>query len=1125
MEPLDALLAHLFWCNPRQYGDAAFSGPLLCEDLNANSGSSSIMYVQPPDLSLLRQGRPISEAKKTAIGQLLRGSENGKKRMQIAKKLGFPQLFTFETYRELIASFQQNFKERFSGGTCEIDCVAASSADFIGTEKRTVDEITRRLSHSKFPVLSWKHRFDVGAAQILSKLSSAEDFSTRYDFVAHLWPNDLSSPFQAELLDLCVKISDGVALPSSPAEILSLLKEKRVLAIFHLIEALELEQSASSSAFDLLKELMKEAKKVDPDKLPNSEADNAPIVLLSGTRSFSENFGADKSLGPLRDKEEQISGKINATLLNLSGGSGGVDPYTSDLREALRALARKSAFSDLEEAGPLLRRAELSQGESRIVEGPPIHQRIRALAIARHDNCSSFLDPTSGFQKLVGGDFSDDEDVSLFHREVARHVDYLWERDRRTEAKPNRKDRKRSDGAGPKLVKKFPEAPHLETILKVSTGLHWLSRNAFDALDEVRLWTPSIEPSNREVVPPVSSNTNWVHVENHETGGTTSRYFCSLGAKAILQDSWAQNAATTRSAAHFIVAKYLDSIEDDKSRLPEEYPYAPHWGRSRIHFLGEKIRFLIRALADADLCAADSETSASAFPNMRDLNVPQLSASEVINYCYRVVFRQELNGNRPNDKKRSLSKRHGAFRYAVELLALLSENEEVGVPHPLLAEGLKSEFIRECGLALLDVGLTEKAGACFSRLETRTLEAYQAVVGGQDASEIDQALLEYLDSQLISSLFYNSVGDINTAWTKAFRAEELLNDWHADRGHRTKADGGPDHKTFRRFQNRKRQVELRRAQKEYLSTDQPNCGAVLSILGGVEAREVNRQDLFRRDGQLKRFISRELPMSDMRFLDGEPRAEQNDGDIDTRDDRERFLPRRGTLDADMLHFKIAALGRMHREVGEASDGLNNALGVCLQALLRASSDGVHHDAMGLRISLAGIYRRLGASNIAETVMDEVHGDLLRFGASERTYLAFLAESGRILVETDRQIHGYVTYLRPCIIRASMRGFKRDAARAARIAIPVLEDILTIARAGEEDKAAATVWQNQIASALLDYAELESSTSSSFDDSHSDRLGGPLFAYSVPDVQQRIIELSGLQSIEAELALCRSHFDV
>ncbi|MGB3313329.1 MAG: hypothetical protein WBB85_02860, partial [Albidovulum sp.] len=134
MEPLDALLAYLFWCNPRQYGDAAFSGPLLCEELNANSGPSSVIYVQPPDLSLLRQGRPISEAKKTAISQLLRGSENVEKRMHIAKKLGFPELLTFGTYRELIDSFQQNFKERFSGGSCEIECVAASSADFIGTE-------------------------------------------------------------------------------------------------------------------------------------------------------------------------------------------------------------------------------------------------------------------------------------------------------------------------------------------------------------------------------------------------------------------------------------------------------------------------------------------------------------------------------------------------------------------------------------------------------------------------------------------------------------------------------------------------------------------------------------------------------------------------------------------------------------------------------------------------------------------------------------------------------------------------------------------------------------------------------------------------------------------------------
>lgn len=1122
MEPLDALLAYLFWCSPEQYGDEAFTGGLLCDDLNASSASASIVYVQPPDLSLLRQGRPISEAKKTAIAQLLRGSANEEKRAQIAEKLGFPELFTFNAQEELISAFRRKFEERLSNSVCEVESTASRSADFIGTEKRTVDEISNRLAYSKYPVLSWKHRFDVGAAQILSKLGSAEGFSARYDFVAHLWPDNLNNPFQAELLELCTKVSAGNKIPTSPAQIVSLLKEKRVLAIFHLIEILELERSGSNPVIDLLKELLKEAKKVDPDRLPNSETQETPVVLLSGTRSFFEIFGAEKSIEVLRQNEEQISEKINSALVNPSSGA---EQYAGDLREALRALAGKSAFADLEEAGPLLRRAEQSSGESRVVEGAPIHQRIRALSIARHDNCSSFLDPTSGFRKLVGGDFSGDQDVFLFHREVARHVDYLWERDRRTETKTTRGKRKGHDGRNTKVIKKFPEAPHLETILKVSTGLHWLSRNAFEALSELRILTHGIDYSSRDAVPPVISNTSWVHVENHETGGTTARYFCSLGAKAILQDSWVKNSPRTRGAAHFIIAKYLDSVEDDKTRLPEEYPYAPHWGRSRIHFLGEKIRFLIRALADADPRDAVSDTLGKSFPSMLDLNVPQLSSAEVINYCYKTIFRQEMNGNRPNDKKRNLSKRHGAFRYAVELLSLLSGDEEIGIPHSSLAEELRGEFIRECGLALLDIGLTEKAGECFSRLEEKSWAKYQAASDGPDPTKVDHVLLEYLDSLLISSLFHNSVGDAAAAWAKASRAEEFLKEWHANRGHLNKNDGGPDWRTFQRFQSRRRQVELRRAQKEYLGTDQPDCVAVLGILRGLEVREADQRDLLKADAQLRRLISKNLPRSDMGFLDEAPFAEKSSRDTEARDDRAVLVPRRGPLDADMLHFKIAALGRMRREEGEASDGLVGALRVCLQALLRASSDGMHHDAMGLRISLAGIYRRLETRDIAEAVMDEVHGDLLKFGASERTYLAFLAESGRILVETKRQIHGYVSYLRPCIVRASMRGFKRDAERAARTAIPVLEDCLNMARAGEEDEAAAIVWQNQLASALLDYTQLERSTSSSFDDSHNDRLGGPLFAYSVPDVQQRIIEMSAFHSIEAELAFCRSHLGI
>lgn len=1119
LEPLEALLAYLFWCNPERYGEEPFTGQLLCDDLNANSSSSDIVFVQPSDLSLLRQGRPISEVKKTAIGRKLQGSANSEKRAVIARKLGVPELFSFGTQKELIAYFQQFFGRRLSGGVCEIERVSDVDTDCIGSEKRTVDEISRRLKHSKYPVLSWKHRFDCGAAQVLSKLGVADEIALGYDFIAHLWPGDLNHPFQAELLDLCVKFAEEGTLPTSPTQILSLMKAKRVLVVFHLFEVLELEDSGSSSALDLLRELLKETKKRDPDKPQELDLAEWPVVLLSGTRSFLDFFRTDKSLDLLKPNEEQISEKINNALLSQPRGA---DQHSSDLREALRALSEEPGLSDLEEAGPLLRRAELLLSDSRHVEAAPIHQRIRALAIARHDNCSSFLDPTTGFVDLVGGDFSDFQDVQLFHREVARYADYLWERDGRTETKATRSAKNRSSERSYKKVKKFPEAPHLETVLKVSTGLHWLSRNAFEALQNVKITSLEPEAVNRDVVPPVSANINWVHVENHEAGSATARYFCSLGAKAILQDSWAKNSKKTRCAAHFIIAEYLNSIEDDKSRLPEEYPYAPHWGRSRIHFLGEKIRFLIRALSDSDSKSKKTNQPLSSFPKLENLSSPQLDTSQVVNYCYTIVFRQELNGNRPNDQKRNLSKRHGAFRYAVELLALLSENGEVGKPHPALALESRSEFVRECGLALLDIGLTAQAGECFSRLEAIALEKLQAVSKDQDSREYDQALLERLDSLLISSLFYYSVGNHSKAWTKASLADELITDWHSSRGHMNKEDGGPDWRTFQRFQGRKRQVELRRAQKHYLDADEPDFGAVLDIFAKLEPRVLNRRAILQNDGNLRNLISKELPLSNMDFSRKSETSGPDDHGTDGREDRERLLPRRGPLDADMLHFKIAAFGRMHREADVGKGGLNSALRVCLQALLQASSDGMHHDAMGLRISLSGIYRRLGALDIAEAVMDEVHGDLLRFGASERTYLAFLAESGRILVHTDRQIHGYVTYLRPCIFRASQRGFLRDAARAARTAVPVLESKLELARAAEESESASSAWQNKIASALLDYAQLTRSASSFTDESRNARLGGPLFAYSVPDVQQRIIELSKLEFIEEELAFCRSY---
>ncbi len=91
--------------------------------------------------------------------------------------------------------------------------------------------------------------------------------------------------------------------------------------------------------------------------------------------------------------------------------------------------------------------------------------------------------------------------------------------------------------------------------------------------------------------------------------------------------------------------------------------------------------------------------------------------------------------------------------------------------------------------------------------------------------------------------------------------------------------------------------------------------------------------------------------------------------------------------------------------------------MCMREMLHAQSNGLHHQAMGFRIAIARWYRRANRLDTAEVILDAVHLDLLRYGCSERTFLSFLNEAGRVLGGRGDPIRAYATYLKPCLVRA------------------------------------------------------------------------------------------------------------
>ena len=211
------------------------------------------------------------------------------------------------------------------------------------------------------------------------------------------------------------------------------------------------------------------------------------------------------------------------------------------------------------------------------------------------------------------------------------------------------------------------------------------------------------------------------------------------------------------------------------------------------------------------------------------------------------------------------------------------------------------------------------------------------------------------------------------------------------------------------------------------------------------------------------------------------------------------------LEPEQTHLLIAALHRRARAdsiEAETSD-FAVALDRCLEAMLFAQSEGHHHQAMGFRIALARCFRRMKRYSAAETILDAVHHDLLRYGCSERTFLAFLNEAGRVLAGRGDPIRAYATYLRPAIGRAKARGFRREAEQAATLSLQALEQIgrlfadCQVSTGGDQK-----TWRERLDAAISQHRKLISDAEDIFRGGPFEK--DPLFAYAIADAE-RVIE--------------------
>jgi tetratricopeptide (TPR) repeat protein len=450
------------------------------------------------------------------------------------------------------------------------------------------------------------------------------------------------------------------------------------------------------------------------------------------------------------------------------------------------------------------------------------------------------------------------------------------------------------------------------------------------------------------------------------------------------------------------------------------------------------------------------------FPDPPELEKQGTDPARIINYCYETLYQSELNGNANGAAGRALAKRYGAYQLAVELLELLSADDDIGVPHLHLRTERRAEFMRECGFALLDIGNLAKAKACFDRAERE--------LGGQ-GREIDR-----INAILDSCLADSAAGDVEEARASLERAREAITQLH-----RLYVDDEVLAEDFRLLRKAQRRFLTREAHLAYLTDDND---LALDLLDKIENE--------------KRW------------------AHAKEGPNYSRAELVPSFAQR--LEAEQTHLLVSALQKGDAAEDRCKDNSASTLALnrCLDAMLLAHSEGLNHQAMGFRIALARCFRRRGMLLTAETMLDAVHRDLLRYGCSERTFLSFLNEAGRTLCGLGDPIRAYATYLRPAIGRAKAHGFMRDAEQAATQALKALVDIRRLCEQCLASEAPnGKLWRHGLEAAKAKHRELVVSV----EDVAQDDLFGrdPLFAYAIANAERVIDELASCEDIDRHIA--------
>ena len=861
-----------------------------------------------------------------------------------------------------------------------------------------------KISDGGRSIVGWLASYGSGASFIAHTLKYSQSIAKNFGRIYIVRPASGHRPYEEELTSLQRHLRTPARQIASCEELVEALIEDKALLI--LLDADRIPYDEQNARTTLVRRLINVAANWSRDW-----THPAHILTIGSSRVIEEVEASSKEFSIEIDSKLRVSSKGASVIFQTQW----------------QRFCRLRGVAPAEASGSRIKRAHWHYEALKDRRIWPINIRIRAFFASNMAN-SAYFDPTAGFDYLAGPLATTlPKDVESFRDDLLNYIGSFSGKQRDLSVRALRYISTAKywlTGEALEVLLDSNEDPHVP---------HSDLRGYIKKLSELR---PIVDETNKPGKPEEGS------LRSH-------RFFASLGAKAVIQQQWRNAAPADRSLAHYRIAARLREHQNDKELLVEEFPYEPHWGRSRLFFLSECLRHLVRACDSVgqDAARPSALIAPNRFPSAPTGTLGGCDPVEIINYCYQELFHAELNGNR-GEKARALAKRHGAYQLAVELLQLMSEGGEVGKPHWALRQTHRRSFIKDCGFALLDIGELAQAERCFRDV----------------LSLVDVAGVQRVEDCLDLTLALAARGKLAEAWSTLSEAEAAMTDkgmgenanWAARRDLR---------KVARRLLGRKTHLF-------YLQGDYDEALRCLD-----------------------------------RIVSDNPKSP--DAPADQEDDAS-LIPKFGPVtEPDLVHVQIASL--VNAEPGDESKKSANqerAFDLCLRAMFRASSDGLQHEAMGFRISFAHLLRKQGRVNAAETIMDQVHAEITRFGCSERTFLSFLLEAGRILAAKGMHVRAYSSYLRPCVLRAQSRGYARQEAAALRYAVQALENCRTKLR-----KMTTEDWRAHIDEQIETQKLLrQNDKPRSFGRFARD----PLYGYSIAESETVIGELANIEGIEGHL---------